>query len=132
MRCISVFIALITVTYAVIAQEPHLKNIRQLTFGGDNAEAYFSPDGKYLSFQSNNPAWGLKCDQIFVMNIDSAANNPAGPAPTTTGATSGFASRGIDKGTKGFDAFVRIPLGAFLRRRASISEGSSTSNVAVK
>lgn len=48
--------------------EPHLANIRQLTFGGDNAEAYFSPNGKQLTFQTNNPAWGLKCDQIYSMN----------------------------------------------------------------
>ena len=27
-------------------QEKHFKNMRQLTFGGDNAEAYFSSDGK--------------------------------------------------------------------------------------
>ncbi len=58
------------------SDEVHLRNIRQLTFGGDNAEAYFSPDGRWLTFQSNNPAWGLKCDQIFLLNIDSAANNP--------------------------------------------------------
>ena len=32
------------------APEPHLRNIRQLTFGGENAEAYFSPDGKQVIF----------------------------------------------------------------------------------
>lgn len=52
--------------------ESHLKNITQLTFGGDNAEAYFSFDGKFLSFQSNNPAWGFKCDQIYNMHIKRA------------------------------------------------------------
>jgi Tol biopolymer transport system component len=56
-------------------QERHFANLRQLTFGGDNAEAYFSFDGKKLSFQSNNPAWGLKCDQIFWMDIEEAADN---------------------------------------------------------
>lgn len=56
-------------------KEPHLANLKQLTFGGDNAEAYFSPDGKKLSFQSNNPQWGLKCDQIFYMIIDEAEDN---------------------------------------------------------
>ncbi|MCT4625344.1 MAG: hypothetical protein N4A46_17095 [Schleiferiaceae bacterium] len=48
--------------------EKHLANIRQLTFGGDNAEAYFSFDGTKLVFQSNNPAWDLSCDQIFVFD----------------------------------------------------------------
>jgi TolB protein len=62
---------------AVSAQnaEPHLSNFKQLTFGGDNAEAYFSSDGKKLSFQSNNPQWGLKCDQVFYMIIEEAEDN---------------------------------------------------------
>ncbi len=48
-------------------EEKHLRNIRQLTFAADNAEAYWSFDGKMISFQSNNPAWGLSCDQVFYM-----------------------------------------------------------------
>lgn len=56
-------------------KETHLHNLRQLTFGGDNAEAYFSPDGKWLTFQSNNKAWGLECDQIFAMNIKAASRD---------------------------------------------------------
>ena len=48
--------------------EKRLKNIRQLTFGGENAEAYFSFDGKKLIFQSKRDT--LACDQIFTMNID--------------------------------------------------------------
>jgi len=47
-------------------QEKHLKNLRQLTFGGDNAEAYWSFDNTKLTFQSNNKAWDLQCDQIFL------------------------------------------------------------------
>lgn len=54
-------------------QETHLKNIRQLTFGGNNAEAYFSFDGKLLSFQSDNPVWGTQCDQIYYMSVESGA-----------------------------------------------------------
>ncbi|MEX1160417.1 MAG: hypothetical protein WEA79_06175, partial [Balneolaceae bacterium] len=50
-------------------QEIHLQNVRQLTFGGDNAEAYWSYDNKRLIFQSNNPNWGVDCDQIFSMDI---------------------------------------------------------------
>lgn len=48
--------------------EKRLKNIKQLTFGGENAEAYFSFDGKRLIFQSKRD--NLLCDQIFTMNID--------------------------------------------------------------
>jgi TolB protein len=48
--------------------ERHLANVRQLTFGGENAEAYFSFDGKWLSFQSTRE--GVPCDQIFVMRTD--------------------------------------------------------------
>ena len=60
-------------------QEKHLKNLKQLTFGADNAEAYWSFDGKMVSFQSNNPKWGLKCDQIFytpVGGVDLRKNIP--------------------------------------------------------
>ena len=48
--------------------EPHLRNIRQLTFGGENAEAYFSHDGQRLIFQSTRD--GRTCDQQFIMNVD--------------------------------------------------------------
>ncbi len=66
--------------------EPHLKNMKQLTFGGDNAEAYFSFDGKKLSFQSNNPLWNLKCDQIYYMIIDEAEDNKIyQPMPVSNG-----------------------------------------------
>ncbi len=47
--------------------EKHLKDIRQLTFGGENAEAYWSPDGKHLIFQ-NSPTPD-SCDQIFVLDL---------------------------------------------------------------
>jgi TolB protein len=49
-------------------QERHLRNVHQLTFGGQNAEAYFSADGKKLIYQSSHG--DVKCDQIFTMNID--------------------------------------------------------------
>ena len=48
--------------------EPRLRNLRQLTFGGENAEAYFSFDGKRLIFQATRD--GGQCDQIFVMGTD--------------------------------------------------------------
>ncbi len=51
------------------ANETHFKNITQLTFGGDNAEAYFSYDGKMLVFQRTIAKEGLPCDQIFIGKI---------------------------------------------------------------
>lgn len=48
--------------------EKRLKNIKQLTFAGENAEAYFSSDGKQLIFQSKRDGRG--CDQIYKMNAD--------------------------------------------------------------
>lgn len=48
--------------------EVHLANLRQLTFGGENAEAYFSFDGSQIIFQSTRE--GVPCDQIFRMNLD--------------------------------------------------------------
>jgi Tol biopolymer transport system component len=55
------------------AQEKHLKNLTMLTHGGDNAEAYFSPNSEFVAFQSNNREWGLLCDQIFSMDLRKAA-----------------------------------------------------------
>ena len=52
--------------------EKHFKNMKQLTFGGDNAEAYFSFDNKNLVFQASNSKWGAECDQIFMMSVDGA------------------------------------------------------------
>ena len=50
------------------AGEKHIRNVKQLTFGGENAEAYFSSDGKQLIFQSTRDGRG--CDQIYTMNVD--------------------------------------------------------------
>lgn len=50
--------------------EKHLSNIRQLTDGGDNAEAYFSFDNSMAVFQSNYEGWGVECDQMFYFNIE--------------------------------------------------------------
>ena len=50
------------------AGERHFAHIRQVTFGGENAEAYFSRDGQWLTFQSTRD--GRACDQQYVMRID--------------------------------------------------------------
>ena len=56
--------------YAAIAaaQTPFFSDIRQLTHGGQNAEAYWAPDGKRLIFQTTRAPYD--CDQIFLMNAD--------------------------------------------------------------
>ena len=56
------------VTPAGDGTEVHLANIRQLTFGGENAEAYFSHEGTEIIFQSTRE--GVPCDQIFRMDLD--------------------------------------------------------------
>ena len=53
------------------APERHLANVRQLTHGGENAEAYFSFDGERLSFQSTRD--GYACDRIYTMRADGSA-----------------------------------------------------------
>jgi TolB protein len=53
--------------------EKHFANIRQLTFEGENAEAYFSPDNSRLIFQSTRGEF--KCDQIYVMNADGSGKS---------------------------------------------------------
>src|SRR5437879_1136724 len=67
--------------------EKHLANIRQLTFGGQSAEAYFSADDKYLTFQHQGQFFdprthasvgpNIPCDQIFTIPVDSPDGKPA-------------------------------------------------------
>jgi Tol biopolymer transport system component len=52
----------------IITGEKHFKNMRMLTNGGENAEAYFSFDGSKIIFQTTRPPYD--CDQIFIMNTD--------------------------------------------------------------
>ncbi|HRG58646.1 MAG TPA: hypothetical protein PK323_06770 [Bacteroidia bacterium] len=72
LKILPLFFVCIIQIQAQTSSEKHLKNIHQLTYGGDNAEAYFSFDNNSLSFQSNNKAWGLQCDQIFNLDINKA------------------------------------------------------------
>jgi Tol biopolymer transport system component len=50
-------------------EETYFKNLQQLTFGGDNAEAYWSYDGKSLVFQRTSVKDGVPCDQIFIGKV---------------------------------------------------------------
>lgn len=66
--------------------ETHFANIRQLTFGGDNAEAYFSFDGKWLVFQKSNSKEGIACDQIWMGKIPIKHDEKFEPRLVSTGA----------------------------------------------
>jgi Tol biopolymer transport system component len=66
-------------------QEVHLSNLRQLTFGGDNAEAYWSFKGNMLTFQATQPNWGAVCDQIFVINTSEDLDPAKTPQRISTG-----------------------------------------------
>ena len=61
----------------------HLKNARQLTFGGQNAEAYFSSDDQQLIFQ--HQGGDVPCDQIYTMPVDTPDGKPATPKLVSTG-----------------------------------------------
>lgn len=54
----------------ILPGEKHFKNLRMLTNGGDNAEAYWSFDDSKLVMQVTNPAWDLECDQIFFFDVE--------------------------------------------------------------
>ena len=84
--CLHKHIVFILVAAPLLAQTgAHLDNIKQLTNGGQNAEAYWSPDGKRIIFQSTRD--NLKCDQIFVMNADGSDQHmvSTGKGRTTCG-----------------------------------------------
>lgn len=57
------------------SDEKHFKNLRQLTYGGDNAEAYFGFDNEHVTFQRTNPAQGIPCDQIYYGSIPKSASD---------------------------------------------------------
>ena len=65
--------------------ETHFRNIRQLTFGGDNAEAYFSYDGKYLVYQRTDTKNGIACDQIWMGKIPESPGEQFTPKLVSTG-----------------------------------------------
>lgn len=59
-------------------EERALRDLRQLTFGGENAEAYWSFDGQQLSFQARKEGGG--CDRIYRMDLNGRA-----PIPVSSG-----------------------------------------------
>jgi TolB protein len=65
--------------------EVHFKNVKQLTFGGDNAEAYWSFDSKKVVFQATNKQWGAQCDQIYYFDLEKWERKLAPPPLLSTG-----------------------------------------------
>ena len=70
---------------SAFAADSHLSNFHQLTHGGQNAEAYWAPDGKRLIFQSTRPPY--ECDQMYIMNADGSDQHmvSTGKGRTTCG-----------------------------------------------
>ncbi len=67
----------------IFPEETHFKTLKQITFGGDNAEAYWSFDDEQIIFQSNNKDWGVNCDQMFLMNVDETFKDTKPPMIST-------------------------------------------------
>ncbi|MCZ2442266.1 MAG: hypothetical protein LC101_00570 [Flavobacteriales bacterium] len=66
-------------------QEKHLKNVRMLTKGGENAEAYWSFDNKKLTFQRTDLSLGIPCDQIFAWDLKKGSMINQSPTLISTG-----------------------------------------------
>ncbi len=66
-------------------EKKHFEWVKQLTFGGENAEAYWSFDDKKLVFQAHNPKWGAECDQIFMMDAFKPLDSNEVPKMISTG-----------------------------------------------
>ncbi len=128
------------VTISPDSGETHLANVRRITSGGENAEAYFSADGRRLIFQSTRD--GRSCDQQYVMNVDGTGLRrvSTGSGKTTCGyffdadrriffASTHAAdsacpprpdpSRGYVWGLDPFDIYTARPDGSELRRLTS-------------
>jgi len=88
----SMIAVLLAASFTAFAQQPaprpserHLANVKQLTAGGENAEAYFSPDGKQIIFQSNPGGTApTACDQMFTMNADGSGKRRVSNGGRTT------------------------------------------------
>src|SRR2546430_17052219 len=86
-------IALTQASLAPDSGEVHLRNLRQLTFGGQNAEAYFSASGRLLIFQRQGP--DEHCDQMYIMGADGSGPHrvSSGLGRTTCGYFHGHGTR---------------------------------------
>ena len=94
------------------AGEKHLANVRQITFGGQSAEAYFSADDKYLIFQHNGQFYdsrtkapagpNISCDQMYTISLAAPSGNAVNPAPGVKPAQPKMISNGQGRTTCGY------------------------------
>ena len=85
-RLVAVVVAFTASGLAAQSPQPgerHLANVKQLTSGGENAEAYFAPDGHQLIYQTNPGVPGT-CDQIFTMSVDGSNKKQLSKGGRTT------------------------------------------------
>ena len=66
-------------------EKQYFEDIRQLTFGGNNAEAYWSFDDEMLVFQAENEKWNAPCDQIYVTSVENPQMKEKPPKMVSTG-----------------------------------------------
>lgn len=85
MRYFILFLLFPYFAFSQLKQEAHFSNLKQLTFGGLNAEAYFSVDGSKLIYQSAKG--GYRCDRMFTMDADGSHDTlvSTGTGRTTCG-----------------------------------------------
>lgn len=69
----------------ILEGETHFKNMRMLTYGGNNAEAYFSFDNNLAVMQSDAEKWNLSCDQIFYFDLEKDNLLQSKPTMLSTG-----------------------------------------------
>ncbi len=67
----------------IYPEEKHFKSIKQVTFGGNNAEAYWSFDDKQMIFQSDYGKWGVECDQMYLLNVGESLMDKQPPMIST-------------------------------------------------
>ncbi len=67
----------------IYPEESHFKSIQQVTYGGNNAEAYWSFDDKQMVFQSDYAKWGMECDQMFILNVGEMLKDKQPPMVST-------------------------------------------------
>lgn len=67
----------------IYPEEKYFKSIKQVTFGGNNAEAYWSFDDKQMVFQADYNKWGVECDQMFLLNVGEDLENKIPPMVST-------------------------------------------------